>query len=815
MQTRRHTSAAARAVFASDSSLEALQYFETLAVCAALASTDVGRETLLSLRPGGDAEERRRDSLAAADLVARGGALVPSWETPLGPLLDRLDDERADLEVSEVLLAARLVTASEQLLERLGESEVLAAAARRLTQQETEEEESEEDLPTVAALALRIRRTLDVKGRVRDDASPKLGQLRRQVRSHRNELYESLSSYTRNNADNLAEDTVTVRDGRLSVLLSSGSRGRLQGLIHGRSGTGKSYYFEPLEVVEANNRLQAATAEEEAERLRLLRELERAVRDRAPALVRRGRLLAYVDSLQATAYFAARARAVFPLLQGESVRLFGARHPLLEPALAELRESALGTRVQIDRLVPLDLELAENVLVVTGPNAGGKTVALKTLGLFVALAHAGLPVPAEDGTVLPALRHLVAEVGDEQSLLEGRSTFSAQLLGIKEALDVAGPGALILLDEVGSGTNPEEGAALACALLEELLERDCLALLTTHLVQVAALATELDGALAMAMEFDAERGLPTYRLSAEAAGGSHALELAQRLELPSRLLARADELLGSEHRKLRSLIAETEALKRELEEGRAALLESQEQAATRALEIDERLEQLESERRKVRSVAEKSLEEFRVEVRGQLEEAEQRMRRELDAGRRKDVSRRAVKRVFEEVSTPQLPEPAAAVSKAPPAVGDDVRHKLLGWKGRLESVEGDRVVVAAGGKKLRCKLGEIEKLVASAKALPKRRKPKVSTQLRSSTALSEINLIGERVEPALDRLDAYVDQAVLGGLHTFRVVHGHGSGRLRDAVRDFLKRHPSVAEMRSGEAGEGGNGATVAKLRGA
>ncbi len=800
--------------FASEETLEALQYFETLELVAAFARTDLGRQQVRDLRPSTDPHDRRHGFEALQQVQTEDGPLVPSLEIDFAPLRAHLAAERVELEVEDLLAVGALLTVTEELLDALAGEHVLGAEAARIRASEAEEEEREELRP-LRELRDQVRRVLDSRGRVRDDASPRLQSLRQRARSERDSLYSTLSRYTQEHAANLAEDTVTSRDGRLSVLLSAGSRGRMPGLVHGRSGTGKSFYFEPMEVVEANNALQAATSEEDAERRRLVRELEVAAVRRSAALATRLALLAWVDALQAAVQFAEQARGVLPHLGAERVRILGHRHPLLEPALATLRENVLGVSQTVERLVPLDLDFAEDrVLVITGPNAGGKTVALKSLGLVTALAYAGLPVPALEGTQLPWVECLVAAVGDEQSLLEGRSTFSAQLLGIKHALERAGSRSLILLDEVGSGTNPEEGSALACALLEELAASESLALLTTHLVPVAALATELDQARSMAMEFDADAGFPTFQLVSGAPGGSHALELAVRLELPERLLRRADELLGAEHRKLRSLIAENEALQKELGERAAALQSEHAEVARRTEELGERIESLEAQRRKVREEAQREVDAFKAEIRGAFDAEAAQLKEEHERGRRKELGRRAAQRIFER-SEPKLPEvaPDRSGPSGPPEVGDPVRHKALGWQGVLESLDGDKAVVSASGKKLRCRLGELERTRA-AKPKAKKRSARTKVVARAASHVSEINLIGKRVEPAIADLDAYLDHATLGGLERVRVIHGHGSGTLRNAVREFLGSHPAVASHAPGEPSEGGNGATVVFLRG-
>jgi len=676
-------------------------------------------------------------------------------------------------------------------------------------------------LPDLDPLLRRIDRTLDRRGEVREDASPRLAALRQQIRRTRDQLYRDLGEFVSGHKDELSEETIPMRGGRLVVVLQAGARGRTGGLVHGRSSTGKSFYFEPLTVVETNNTLQQSSEDEEEERRRILLELIAEARAAMPALRDHADFLSDLDLLQASVRFGQRCDGHLPEIAGRhELRLLAARHPLLDPCLAELRAEALGQAGHSGDIVPLEIELGfdrrilRRILVITGPNAGGKTVALKTTGLLSLAAQCGLPIPAALGSRVPFLRKLVATVGDEQDLLADRSTFSGRLLRLKEAWEAAGPDSLILIDELGSGTDPEEGTALAVALLEGLLEKGSLSVITTHLALLAAAALEMDGATCAAMEWNSESGRPTFRLVPGPPGGSEALALGRRLGLPAEWLDRAEARLGTEHRDLRRLIAEVDRVRQDLADTRERL----EIEAADAEKLRRRLEAernaLEEERRNLGKKLKADLDTFRRETAERLRREVERMQERFEEGKRRGLAAEAVESLFAEAPRFQEEEPAA---EGPLVVGGLVRHLGLGWQGTLDKLESDRAEVLVHGKRVRCRPSELASAGPVQKGPTKLKPVPRDTTVRdldeSASVAPELNLIGQRVEPALEELDSYIDRALLAARKEVRVVHGHGSGRLRQAVREHLRSHRGVTSIRSGAPNEGGDGATVVTLR--
>jgi DNA mismatch repair protein MutS2 len=787
----------------SKESIEALELPSLLRLLAEGAASDAGRREILALAPFSDAA-------TIATAVDRGrevgrlleeGSLVPSLEEPVLPLLEDLVERRSSIDGKHLVRVRELLEITLAARRRIGQAEPPCQALADLARH----------LPDLGGLAKQLGKALDDRGRVRDDASSLLGSLRRQSQKARQRTYAALEKYVRSHDAELAEETIPLHDDRLVVLLRSGSKGRLSGLLHGRSGSGQSYYFEPLEVVDANNELRSVRDEEEAERRRILGELIEGVCQNLDALSRHLEFLAELDLRQSAARWSEQCKGMWVVPEGSTeYRLEKARHPLLEPSLATLREQALGKAGHEGDVVPLSMELTENqrLVVITGPNAGGKTVALKTLGLVALAAHCGLPVPVGPGTRMPLLERLVASVGDEQDLLADRSTFSGRLLRLKEAWEWAGPKSLVLLDELGSGTDPEEGAALGIALVEALVDKGAFAAISSHLTRLAAAALDLEGAACAAMAFDSESGRPTYQLLPGTPGGSEALALARRLGLSTIWVDRAEELLGPEHGRLQKLLVEVENVREELAaELSRAVSENRRLVAEREASESAR-SQLEEARNRASKDAQRAVGEFRRQVRKRLGREVERLREELEAGRRRGLEAEAIERIFHDspVSEPER-------STLPVEVGGLVSHRGLGWEGTVSKIAGDRAEVIVQGKRMVCPVSDLDGRAGEAKnGKGKRSSSVVSTPEVSEAVPVELQLRGERVESALEKLDIYLDQALLGSLAEVRIVHGHGTGKLKQAVREALEHHAAVSKWRPGDRNEGGDGATVVSL---
>lgn len=819
----------------SEATCSALELPSLLSLIAHNAATDLGVERVLRLRPTADRDllMARRRRFDEARRLLSGQSLVPSRERALAPILESIAGVSYQLEGADLVEVAGMLRVSTELIRRLADSASPHPEWQNLVA----------DVPSVEELLRLLDRTFDSRGEIRENATPLLAELRSRIRSVRGRIYEHMNNLVDEHREHLSEETVPMRGGRLVLVLQSGARGRVPGLIHGRSGSGKSFYFEPLESVEGNNQLQQAMEDEEAEKRRIFAEVLSRLQDNLGAIRVHADLVAELDLQQASVRFAESCggRAA-DMAVDRQIDLLQARHPLLDPRFADLRHQALGQPGHTGEVVPLDIHMSEELraLVLTGPNAGGKTVTLKTTGLLTLMHHCGLPIPVAKGSRVPMLESLVATVGDDQDLLADRSTFSGRLLRLREAWEAAGPRALILLDELGSGTDPEEGAALSTALLEGLVQGGSLVLITTHLSQVAAAALETEGAFCAAMQFDSSTGEPTYRLRPGPPGSSEALALAHRLGLPDEWLGRAEELLGSDHRDLRRLLAEVEEHRLRLEEDRRSLETELEDAETLRRRLVERETELVNERRSLGKKLQEEMESFRREVRGRLRDEITKMTREVQKGRRKGVAAEATERLFK--SVPVL-ETEPETEELPLVVGGPVRHRRLGWIGTLEKLEKGKAQVLMQGKSLLCKEKELVGVAADVAARETKAARSASSGrfgpsasraggppatrsngrgggagpgpgLSDLSPEKELFLVGQRVEPALGRLDRFLDKSLLASVVSVRVIHGHGSGRLRDAVREHLSGHPAVSTHRPGKANEGGDGATIVALAG-
>ena len=620
-----------------------------------------------------------------------------------------------------------------------------------------------------------------------------------------------------------------LRNDRYCLPVLASSRARVPGIVHDRSGSGQTVFVEPLEVVEANNDLALLAAEERREVERLLAEFGRALLAERPALEAAVQELAALDALEAKVSFGETGEGRLPEISEDGGwTLRGARHPLLDARFEKLRQRVLGGKRENADAVPLDLDFPPDrrLLVVSGPNAGGKTVVLKTAGLFAMLAQCGIPVPAAGGTRLPVFRAIRTEIGDAQAILSDRSTFSSSMERLAEILSEAGPDTLALIDEIGGATDPEEGSAIARAFLEALAARGGRVLVTTHLSAIKSFAASRPDALCAAMEFDERTGRPNYRLHAGLAGRSHALSVARERGLPEEVLERATAILGEAWKRRER--AETEA-----EQALERLREAERRLEDERRRAREDAELLEAERRRLAEDRARMLAEGLAGFERAEAELERRVSRELEEARAESsrLARTSAARLLEEASRAAEAEPAVvAAREAEDAIarsvepGSRARIRGLGAEGLVVAFDGDWARMEVQGKRLRVRRSELEPAATGAVGRPPKPARRAKTAERgsglaaessrdTSGPTAEVNVIGQHVDDAIDAVDKALDGALLSGAARLRVVHGHGTGRLREAVREHFRRHGSVASLRAADAREGGNGATILELR--
>ena len=745
---------------------------------------------------------------------------------PLGGLLDptqlaaKAQIAGAALEAAELQSVARLANdvASWQSLLReppmrlVGKLPGLSELSAELT-------------TSLRPLAEAIERTIQPDGSLADDASPELNRIRREQERQQRVIEESLRSALRKLTGEGAtqEELITIRGERFVIPVRAELKRRVTGVIHGASSSGQTVYVEPLETIEQNNELVRLIEEEQEEIHRIFVALTRQVAGYAHSLVEGARVLALVDSLLARARFARDFNCVSPGFGPELMQVEGGRHPLLEKRL----RATGGT------IVPLDLELTaeERQLIISGPNTGGKTVALKTTALLALMAQAGIPVPATVAS-FPVFTAFLADIGDAQSIEAALSTFSAHIVNLDRLSRLAGARSLVLLDELGSATDPEEGAALAVAVAAYFLAAGAWTLISTHHTSLKVYAANTPGVLNAAAGVDETTLVPNYQFHLGVPGASAGIQTAERLGLNAAIIAAARERLGSQQAdvarfldKLHNELAAIEVERKAAREQQYALNQERKKLEREGdAEVRNRVRELES---KLASL----MKEFEYQMRENVRAVEDRVAQQKlskEAERRMQRLRREFQESFNQTVVAHRTGADQGDANAQPHVlrhiapGDRVLIKSMGKIGIVQrEVEKDLFEVALGPIKMRAKRDELAEasgaVAAKADPLGAARKQigvHVSVTSANTDAMRmEINLIGRTVDEATDELEKYLDRAFLAGLPKVRVIHGHGAGILRRGVREFLKKHPHVAGIEEAPQNEGGQGATLVELR--
>ena len=805
----------------------ALEWAPLLALVAAYAASPVGREAILALQPSTDEEWINRQHR----LVSEVRLLVEEQVSiPLGGLLDptqlaaKAQIDGAALEAAELQSVARLANdvASWQALLReppvrlVGKLPGLSELSVELT-------------TSLRPLAESIERKIQPDGSLADDASPELNRIRREQERQQRLIEESLRAALRKLTGEGAtqEDLITIRGERFVIPVRAELKRRVTGVIHGASSSGQTVYVEPLETIEKNNELVRLIEEEQEEIHRIFVALTRLVAGYAHSLVEGARVLALVDSLLARARFGRQFDCVSPGFGRELLQIEGGRHPLLEKRLR-----ATGGQV-----VPLDLELTadERQLIISGPNTGGKTVALKTTALLAMMAQAGIPVPAAAAN-FPVLTAFLADIGDAQSIEAALSTFSAHITNLDRLARLAGERSLVLLDELGAATDPEEGAALAVAVAAYFLGRRAWSLISTHHTSLKVYAANTPGVRNAAAGVDEKTLAPNYQFHLGVPGASAGIQTAERLGLNAAIIAAARQRMGSQQAdiarfldKLHNELAELEVERKAAREQQYALNQERKKLEREGdAEMRNRVRELEA---KLASL----MKEFEFQMRENVRAVEDRAAQQKlskEAERRIQRLRREFQESFNQTVVAHRTGADQGDANAQPHVlrhiapGDRVLIKSMGKIGVVQrEVEKDVFEIALGPIKMRAKRDECSAPPGlggdsgQGKADPlgaARRQAGVHVTVTSANTddmRMEINLIGRTVDEATGELEKYLDRAFMAGLERVRVIHGHGAGILRRGVREFLKNHPHVAGIAEAPQNEGGQGATLVELR--
>ncbi len=738
-------------------------------------------------------------------------------------LTDKARIEGALLEPEEIrnlLFLVDNITTWQELIERPPETLATQLSGLKILSQ----------LPAgaqLASLARSLRSRLNPDGSLSDNASPDLRRIRREMERQQRVIEESLRSTLRRLSEggSTQEDLITIRGERFVIPVKSEHKRRIPGVVHGASSSGQTVYLEPLETIEQNNELVRLIEEEQAETIRIFMAMTREIGQQSHAIAQGAATLAQVDGLQARGRFAAGFACVRPRFADPAAPLLElkqARHPLLEKRL----------RARQAMVVPLTLALndQQRQLIISGPNTGGKTVALKTAGLLGMMAQAGIPVPADEA-VFPLFDAFLADIGDAQSIEQNLSTFSAHITNLERISKLADSSSLVLLDELGSSTDPEEGAALAVAIAGYFLERHAWCLISTHHTSLKLYAAKRTGVLNASVGFDEETLAPTFVLRLGVPGASAGINIAQRLGLDSAIIADAR---GQQNTQTQDIAHFLDQLHSQLD----AITREREELKRREQQVAREKSRLESEglkewRAKVRDLEQQLqslLKDFTYQIRETVRAIDDRAAQQKlskEAERRMARLRREFSEQFNSVVVAQHSGADRGDSNAQPhlvrhvSIGDTVKLKSLGKTGVVQrQVDGNAFEVAVGPMKMRVARDDIAEVIAAREIravspleAARGRGVTVSIAHPEEMVRPELNVIGRTVEEATGEVEQYLDRAFLAGLPRVRIVHGMGMGVLRKALRTLMERHPHVALVAEASPNEGGAGATVVDLR--
>ncbi|MGQ9904799.1 MAG: endonuclease MutS2 [Anaerolineae bacterium] len=763
------------------------------AYCSFSASAELAR----ALRPATEAAEVQR---RVSETTQARAALLANETLSIGSARDVR--ERAEfaarsgvLDPSELLSIRDTLTSARNVQRALSRYAAMYPQLTAITNQ----------IEPCGGLVTEITRCIDEKAEVRDSASPELSSIRRDVRAVYDRLMQKLQRLIADssNAPALQEPIITQRGGRYVIPVKADHKGRIPGLIHDQSASGMTLFIEPLATLELNNQWRELQLAETREVRRILANLSALVGQEAAFIIRTVEALAQFDLALAKAKYADAIRGVEASIStSRLIDLRQARHPLLKT----------------DTVVPIDVLMNEEarLLVITGPNTGGKTVALKTIGLLAAMHQCGLHVPAESAT-LPVFENIYSDIGDEQSIERSLSTFSAHMTNLVSFLDKVDAQSLVLLDELGAGTDPTEGAALAHAILEHLLKSGALCVIATHYPNLKAWAYMTNGAQNASVAFDDETLRPLYKLQIGLPGKSNAFAIAQRLGLPPDVLNKAQSYMDASDARTEDMLAEIARLQREAESARQAALRLQREAEANADKIRARLAGIENERRallaEARDDVNREVEALRAEVRrlrsrvlaaGSALDEVKALERETD--RLEAQAEREVAREMHRAEPPPLQQ------KRPLRANDRVRVRSLGADGVISAIVGDEADVQVGRMRMRVKVNDLERLRGRPPAEDRISELAYETFDRPVSLSMELDLRGLTSDEGVTRLDQYLERAARASLPFVRIIHGKGTGALRRAIHNAIKGNPLVKSFEAGQDGEGGDGVTVIKL---
>ena len=798
----------------NEKALRVLEYSKIIEMLTEHATTPLGKAQCAALVPSDDRDEISRNLKETTDAVSRlfqKGSISFSGARDIRPSISRLA-VGSSLSISELLSVSSLLTA--------------AARAKNYGRRDVQEEERDslddlfDSIAPLSPLNREIERCILSEEEIADDASPGLHRVRRSMASTKARVHTQMNSILNSSRNYLQDAVITMRNGRYCIPVNQEYKGQVSGMVHDQSSSGSTVFIEPAAVVKLNNELRELEIQEQKEIEAVLAELSNQCAEYTEDLKLDLQVLSHLDFVFAKAALSRSYKGSCPRLSDKGyLNIKKGRHPLIDP----------------HKVVPIDVTLGLDYhqLIITGPNTGGKTVTLKTVGLFCLMGQAGLHIPAFDGSTLPVYREVFADIGDEQSIEQSLSTFSSHMVNIVSFLDKADSDCLVLFDELGAGTDPTEGAALATAILSFLRNLKVTTMATTHYSELKVYALSTEDVENACCEFDVETLQPTYRLLVGIPGKSNAFAISSRLGIPDYIIEDAKQRLDSEDVRFEDLIASLEEDRKQIEKAREEAEKSRAEADALRKRFEERQAKFDAQRERLLQKANEEAQSVLQEAKDYVDQTIRRVnKRAAGSGFSKELEadRTELRGRLNEVGSKLAAKPATPKKKAPAPrqlrVGDGVRVLTLNLNGTvstLPNAKGD-LYVQMGILRSLVNIKDIELLDEASvtgdgvsAATGKSKTPRSNTSSikmsKSSYVSPEINLIGKTVDEALPELDKYLDDAYLAHLPQVRVVHGRGTGALRKGVHQHLRRLDYVKSFRLGEFGEGDTGVTLVEFK--
>ncbi len=792
---------------------ENLEFPEVLGKLAGFARSEAAISMSKNLKPSRSLDETNYSQKETADslrvIQTREGLLVGSYPE-VTTSLKRAKVDGAVLSLSELYEMSRFLTYADELSKQIPDESSEYFLADNIFYNELDK------IKSLSGLTKELKTAIISEDELSDNASPQLRQIRRNIQEAQVKIRKNLEKLLKSVGDALQEQLITIRRGRFVLPVKAENKRKVAGIVHDTSNSGQTLFIEPLSVVEENNNLRELAAAEQREIDLILERLSSRIRENHETINANSKQIIKLDFMQAKARLAQNMRASKPLMNDDGrIKLIAARHPHIDAA----------------KVIPIDIELGSDYrsLLITGPNTGGKSVSLKTVGLLSLMAMSGLHIPAADKSELSIFENIYTDIGDKQSIAEDLSTFSAHMKTLVEITENVQETDLVLVDELGSGTDPNEGAALAIAVIEYLLNRNCVTVVTTHYKELKVYAIETEGIENASMEFDEDNLTPTYRVLLGVPGTSHAFSIAERMGLNEDIISRAQEEMSDEELRLEKILADIEKSRIELEERTRAAEKLEIQMLNELRKAENEKNRLEIARqdlaRDTRNATREELKRQTRVVDELIDELEQKISSGQnvnmeDAKALRSMLRTELRDVEEKIGTSTLGnihKKSGNKKNTNLGEGDDAFSPSLNLEGKIITSPDSKgqVQFRAGQLTVTLPLNSLSPAQAN-KNKPQEDKSRVrhTARARARTNFSyEIKLIGLRVEEALHKLDNYLDDAVLSNAEDVRIIHGKGTGALKNAVHEFLRTDRRVVKYELATYGEGDAGVTIASLR--